>query len=200
MKFLEIVGSLRSGSFHKALAKAAINLVPADVEMEMFEGLQDIPPFNQDMESKMPEAIIAFKNKIMAADAIVIVTPEYNYSIPGVLKNAIDWASRPYGQSAWKEKPVALMSGSVGNVGGSRAQYHLRQTFVFLEMYPLNQPEVIIPQIGEKFDNKGNLIDAHTRDKVKEQLEALAVWTKKLKGEIGVTRKTPPEKHPYEQA
>ena len=120
------------------------------MSLEIFD-LEGIPPFNQDEEAHAPERVGQFKQRIRAADAILIVTPEYNYSIPGVLKNAIDWASRPYGDSAWEGKPVALMGASVGAMGTSRAQYHLRQVFVFLNMYPLNRPEVMITNAAPAF-------------------------------------------------
>ena len=112
---------------------------------------------------------------------MLIVTPEYNYSVPGVLKNAIDWASRPYGDSAWNAKPVAIMGASGGMLGTARAQYHLRQMFVFLNMFPLNQPEVMIANADEKFDEQGSLKDAKTVQKIKELLEALVEWTAQLK-------------------
>ena len=120
------------------------------------------------------------KQKVRAADAILFVTPEYNYSIPGVLKNAIDWASRPYGDSAWEGKPVAMMGASIGMIGTARAQYHLRQSCVFLNMFPLNQPEVMIANASQKFDQQGNLTDQLTRDKIAELLQALVVWTRRL--------------------
>jgi chromate reductase len=109
------------------------------------------------------------------------VTPEYNYSIPGVLKNAIDWASRPCGDNAFDGKPVAVMGASIGTIGTARAQYHLRQSFVFLNMYPVNQPEVMIPFAQEKFDDKGILKDEHAKENIKELLVALAEWAQKLR-------------------
>jgi len=140
---LGFAGSLRKNSYNKALLRAAAELVPEDAELEIFD-LEGIPLFNQDLETQIPEKVKEFKVKIKAADAILIVTPEYNSSFPGVLKNAIDWASRPYGDNSFEGKPVAVMSASVGMLGGVRAQYHLRQTFVFLNMYPVNKPEVIV--------------------------------------------------------
>jgi chromate reductase len=143
MAILGFAGSLRQGSYNKALLRAALELVPHDTNLEIFE-LNGIPLFNQDLESSPPEEVKEFKRKIKASDAMLIVTPEYNFSIPGVLKNAIDWASRPYGDSVFEGKPVAMMSASTGMLGGARAQYHLRQSFVFLNMYPVNKPEVFI--------------------------------------------------------
>jgi chromate reductase len=122
-----------------------------------------------------------FKTKIRAADAILIATPEYNYSIPGVLKNAIDSASRPYGDNAFEGKPVALMGASIGMLGTARAQYHLRQSFVFLNMLPLNQPEVMVPFAQEKIDQDGRVTDQKTKEKIKELVETLVAWTRRLK-------------------
>ena len=139
------------------------------------------PLFNQDHEGEPPAAVRQFKSAISEADAILIVTPEYNYSVPGVLKNAIDWASRPYGQSAWDGKPVGIMGASVGMLGTARAQYHLRQIFVFLNMFPLNQPEVMIANVDQKFDTDGKLTDKKTAKKIQELLQALGDWTRMLK-------------------
>ena len=113
--------------------------------------------------------------------AILIATPEYNYSVPGVLKNAIDCASRPYGDNPFNDKPVATMSASVGMLGGARAQYHLRQTFIFLNMYPINGPEVIVTFAQNKFDSNGKLTDEDTKRFLKQLLENLAIWTKRLR-------------------
>jgi chromate reductase len=127
-----------------------------------------------------PEKVKEFKARIRAADAILIVTPEYNYSIPGVLKNAIDWVSRPRGDNALKEKPVAVMGASIGMLGTARAQYHLRQTFIFLQMHPVNLPEVMIPFAHQKFDENGNLNDDFSKKVIADLLQALVAWTKKL--------------------
>ena len=112
---------------------------------------------------------------------MLIVTPEYNYSIPGVLKNAIDWASRPYGDNAFEGKAVAMMSASIGMLGGARAQYHLRQSFVFLNMHPLNSPEVFVSFAAQKFDDKGTLLDEKAKELIRELLASLAAWSKRLK-------------------
>jgi chromate reductase len=177
---LGFAGSLRKGSYNKALLRAAMELMPGDAKLEIFD-LEGIPPFNQDLENRMPEKVKKFKAKIRAADAILIATPEYNYSIPGVLKNAIDWASRPYGDNSFEGKPVAVMSASVGMLGGARAQYHLRQIFVFLNMYPVNRPEVIVTFAPEKIDEKGMVTDEAAKKFMKELLENLVAWTKRLK-------------------
>jgi chromate reductase len=177
LTILGIAGSLRQASFNGAALRAAQQLVPDGVRLEIFD-LAGIPPFNQDEEGRPPERVVQFKQRIRAADAMLIVTPEYNYSVPGVLKNAIDWASRPYGDSAWEGKPVAIMGASVGPMGSSRAQYHLRQTFVFLNMYPLNRPEVMITNASQRFDDKGNLTDADTKAHIQKLLAALVAWAK----------------------
>lgn len=178
VKILGFGGSLRQGSFSRTLLEAGLELCPKDAEYEVYTKLSEIPPFNQDLEQDMPEVVLDLKKKIKAADAILISTPEYNYSIPGYLKNAIDWASRPYGQSAWDGKPVAIISHG-GMVGGSRSQYHLRQVFVFLNMHPLNKPEVMVPGASEKIKD-GKLIDDHTREKIRELMTELVKWTRLL--------------------
>jgi chromate reductase len=176
---LGFAGSLRKKSFNKMALNAAVELAPENAEIEVFD-LEGIPLFNQDFELDPPEKVKELKARIRAADALLIVTPEYNYSIPGVLKNAIDWASRPHGDNALREKPVAIMGASIGMLGTARAQYHLRQTFVFLQMHPVNLPEVMIPSSGQKFDDNGNLKDAFSRKVIAELLQALVVWTRKL--------------------
>src|SRR6478736_2589199 len=158
IRILGIAGSLRRESYNRAALKAATQLVPQDASLEVFE-LDGIPGFNQDEEKNPPAKVGELKRRVRDAHAILMVTPEYNYSIPGVLKNAIDWASRPYGDSAWTGKPVAVMGASAGYFGSARAQYHLRQTFVFLDMYAVNQPEVMIGAAYQKFDANGNLMD-----------------------------------------
>ena len=177
---LGIAGSLRKGSYNKSLLRAAVGLVPQDMNLEIFD-LEGIPVFNQDTEQKMPEKVKEFKSKIKEADAMLIATPEYNYSVPGVLKNAIDWASRPYGDNPFDGKPVAIMSASIGMLGGARAQYHLRQIFVFLNMYPVNKPEVIVPFAQDRFDANGNLLDNDTKKFLGQLLQNLADWTRKLR-------------------
>jgi len=181
IKILGFAGSLRKNSFNKALLKAAVELCPKEAEMETFD-LEGIPPFNQDLEADPHPRVKEFKAKIRSADSLLIVTPEYNYSIPGVLKNAIDAASRPYGDSAFAGKPVAMMGASVGMLGTARAQYHLRQCCVFLDMYPMNQPEVMVPFAGEKIDEKtGKITDPKTRGKIEELLKALIIWTMRMR-------------------
>src|SRR5215207_669914 len=151
VRILGIAGSLRQASYNRAALRAATQLVPQDATLDIFE-LDGIPGFSQDEEQNPPATVVELKKRIREADAILIATPEYNYSIPGVLKNAIDWASRPYGDSAWNGKPVAIMGASVGAFGTMRAQYHLRQCFVFLNMDAVLQPEVAIGNAADKFD------------------------------------------------
>jgi chromate reductase len=181
VRILGFAGSLRRASYNRAALRAAQALVPEDATLETFD-LDGIPGFNQDDESTPPPPVVALKARVRAADAILVVTPEYNYSVPGVLKNAIDWASRPYGDSAWTGKPVAVMGASVGALGTARAQYHLRQTFVFLDMYPLNKPEVMIANAAQRFDDQGNLTDEKTRELIGRLLASLVAWTRRLRG------------------
>jgi chromate reductase len=178
---LGIPGSLRKASFNRYALVAAQALVPAGAALETFD-LEGIPPFNQDQEKQPPTRVTELKAKVRAADAILFATPEYNYSIPGVLKNAIDWASRPYGDNAWQGKPVAVMGASVGILGSARAQYHLRQCFVFLNMYPVNQPEVLIASAAQRFNERGELTDETSRELIRKLLAELVAWTKRLKG------------------
>lgn len=180
MKIAAFTGSLRKGSFNVGLLKAAQKMAPTGVEIEILDtGV--LPLFNQDLEANLPQAVVDFKAKVKAADAILIATPEFNYSIPGVLKNALDWCSRPYGDNSLEEKPAAIMGGSGGMTATARAQYHLRQTFVFLNVHALNRPEVMVPMVQDKFDKDVNLTDQKTADKIKELLDALVVWANRLR-------------------
>ena len=180
IRILGIAGSLRRDSYNRSALRAAAQLAPEGVKVDIFE-LDGVPGFNQDDEQNPPAAVIDLKRRIREADAILIVTPEYNYSIPGVLKNAIDWASRPYGDSAWDGKPVAIMGASIGNIATARAQYHLRQIFVFLNMHAINQPEVMIGNAAERFDAEGNLTDETTKQYIRRLLDALAEWTERIR-------------------
>jgi chromate reductase len=176
---LGFAGSLRKGSFNKALLRTAVELAPEDVKIETFD-LEGIPPFNQDFERTPPAIVKEFKARIRTADAVLIVTPEYNYGVPGVLKNAIDWASRPYGDNAFDGKPVALMSASTGMLGGARAQYQLRQTFVTFDMHAVNRPEVFVAHVNEKISEDGKVTDEDTVKKVRKLIENLANLSRKL--------------------
>jgi len=177
---LGFAGSLRKQSYNKAILAAAVETLPDDASLEVFD-LEGIPPFNQDIELQPPDKVKEFKARIRAADAILIATPEYNYSIPGVLKNTIDWASRPYGDNAFDGKPVAVMGASIGTLGTARAQYDLRRSFVFLNMLPLNQPEVMVAFAQDKVDSNGRVTDEKTRKRIKELLENLVSWTRRTR-------------------
>jgi chromate reductase len=169
---LGIVGSLRKGSYNYHAVRAAQTLAPAGVKLELCE-IHGIPVFNQDDELEPPDSVLEFKRRILTADAILFATPEYNYSLPGGLKNAIDWASRPFGQSAWQGKPAAMLGASVGNLGTALAQHHLRQVLVTMDMPVVNQPEVMISNAAQRFDSDGKLIDQVTRLLIENLLAAL---------------------------
>ncbi|MGH8668370.1 MAG: NADPH-dependent FMN reductase [Burkholderiales bacterium] len=172
IKILGIAGSLRKQSYNKGALRAAQQLCPEGATIEVF-GLEGIPPFNQDEERSPSEKVTELKKRIRAADAVLLVTPEYNYGMPGVLKNAIDAASRPYGDNAWSGKPVAIMSAALSMGGGVRAQYQLRQCFVFLNMEAVVQPEVAIANAPERFDKEGNLTDETSKKLIGQLLRNL---------------------------
>ena len=179
IRILGIAGSLRRHSYNRAVLRAAAELAPADATVEIFE-IDGIPPFSEDDEQDPPAKVVELKSRIRESDAVLFVTPEYNYSIPGVLKNAIDWASRPYGDNAWWGKPAAVMGASISSLGTARAQYHLRQVMVYLNMFPLNQPEVMIGAANERFDTLGKLTDEETREYVGLLLQNLVDWTRRI--------------------
>lgn len=180
IKIIGFSGSLRKGSFNTAALAAAQQLCGDDTEIEIFD-ISDFPPFNQDREQDPPANVAKLKAAIRAADAVIFSSPEYNYSVPGHLKNVIDWASRPYGDSAWEGKPALIMGASSGAIGTARMQYHLRQTMVFLNMFPLNKPEVMIGNAASKFDDSGNLTDEKTREFIKQAVAALVEETRRRK-------------------
>jgi chromate reductase len=180
IKILGIAGSLRKQSYNKGALRAAQKLCPEGATIEVFD-LAGIPPFNQDDEKNVSPKVNQFKQKIRSADAILLATPEYNYGMPGVLKNAIDWASRPYGDNAWSGKPVALMSAALSMGGGVRAQYQLRQAFVFLNMEAVVQPEVAIGNAPERFDKQGNLTDETSKKLIGQLLRNLVDKARLLK-------------------
>ncbi|HZS85638.1 MAG TPA: NADPH-dependent FMN reductase [Stellaceae bacterium] len=179
---LGISGSLRKGSYNTAALRAAQELAPPGMAIETI-GISALPLYNEDVRAAgFPPAVQELRRRIAAADALLFVTPEYNYSMPGVLKNAIDWASRPPDQP-FNDKPVAIMGASPGMIGTARAQYHLRQSCVFLNMHVLNKPEVMIANAASRFDAEGRLTDEATRGFIRDLLTALAAWTKRLRGE-----------------
>ena len=187
VRVLGISGSLRRGSFNTAVLRAAMELAPPGMTIVRAE-LGDIPLYDEDVRAAgLPEPVRSFREAVAAADAVLVVTPEYNYSIPGVLKNAIDWASRPPSQP-FAGKPLAIMGASGGASGTMRAQYHLRQVAVFLDMHPLNKPEVFVRNASDKVDASGRLTDAESRAQVEKQLAALADWTRRLRASAPVTR------------
>lgn len=179
-QILALVGSLRQKSLNKALLRAAIEEAPAGVSIGMAD-IGALPLFNEELEQDLPAAVQTLKQQISAADAVLFVTPEYNYSIPGVLKNAIDWGTRPYGTNSFAGKPGAIMGASMGMLGTGRAQYHLRQICVFLDVKLLNKPEVLVPFAGKQFDENGRLTSDDTRKHVRGLLEALVAWTAQLR-------------------
>lgn len=180
LNILGLCGSLRQSSYNRAALACAAEMLPVGVTMTMYS-LGDLPMFNQDHEGRPHLAVDDFKRCIREADAVLIATPEYNYSIPGVLKNAIDCASRPYGESAWAGKPVAVMGASIGALGTVRAQYHLRQVFVYLDMVAVNHPEVMIGHAGQAFDGAGRLVDDNSRALIRELLVNLTRLTRQLR-------------------
>jgi len=159
---LGICGSLRKASMNRALLLAVGEELPADTSLTLFERLGELPIFNSDMVD--PEPVVELKHAIAAADGVVIAVPEYNYSIPGGLKNALDWVSRPPATSPMRGKPVGIVGAASGMSGTIRAQLHLRQMLVYSDSPCLNQPEVLIPRAHERFDKQGVLLDASTRE------------------------------------
>ena len=180
IKILGIAGSLRKQSYNKGALRAAQQLCPEGATIEIFD-LEGIPPFNQDLEKNSHPRVNELKQRLRAADAVLLCTPEYNYGMPGVLKNAIDAASRPYGDNAWSGKPVAIMSAALSMGGGVRAQYQLRQCFVFLNMDAVVQPEVAIANAPERFDKEGNLTDETSKKLIGQLLRNLVEKARLLK-------------------
>src|SRR5690242_7277661 len=166
---LGIAGSLRKESYNKGALRAAQALCPEGAQIEICD-IAGLPLFNQDEERNPTAKVAEFKQRIRAAGAILLVTPEYNYGVPGVMKNALDIASRPYGDNAWSGKPVALMSAALSVAGGIRAQNQVRQCFVFLNMDAVVQPEVAIGNAPQRFDDKGNLTDETSKKMIRQLL------------------------------
>lgn len=181
MNVLAFSGSLRQGAFNSGLVRAAVDLAPAGVFIEQAD-ISAVPLYNgdEDGDSK-PAAVDYLAQQVIKADALLFATPEYNYSIPGVLKNTIDWLSRVPG-SIFAGKPAAIMGASMGGMGTSRSQYHLRQVLVFLDVHPLNKPEVFVSAAHQKCDANGNLTDENSREMLAKQLQALKDWHDTLKG------------------
>jgi chromate reductase len=182
IKVLGLPGSLRKGSFNAALLRVAAEVLPPSITLEVAD-LSAVPLFNQDLLTAggFPEPVAELRRRVAEADALLFATPEYNYSIPAVLKNAIDWVSRPPNQP-FSGKPAAIMGASMGGFGTVKAQMHLRQVFVFLDIHPLNKPEVLVSRAHEKFDAEGKLTDEPTRKGVHDLLVSLEAWTRRLRG------------------
>jgi chromate reductase len=179
---LGLAGSLRRESYNRALVRAAAGLAPPAAAIEVFERLGEIPPYNDDARLRgLPDPVADLWQAVATADALLVATPEYNYGVPGVLKNALDWISRPPAESPLRHKPVAIMGASTGNFGTARAQLALRQTFQFIESYVLLKPEVMVFKAAERFDDDGELTDEAAREQVVAQLRALVDWARLLK-------------------
>ncbi len=170
-----VVGSLRKGSLNRKMALALKAMAPASLALEIVE-IGDLPLYDQDDDAAPPAPSAAFKQAIAGADAVLFVTPEYNRSVPGVLKNAIDIASRPYGKSAWDGKPAAVVTVSPGAIGGFGANHHLRQSLVFLNMPTMAQPEAYIGGAGDMFDEAGAIKKPDTAKFMSTFLEKFATW------------------------
>ena len=172
-----LVGSLRKASFSRALAEALIKIAPASLALEIIE-IGDLPLYNQDFddEKRPPAAWTAFRDKVRPFNGVLFVTPEYNRSVPGVLKNAIDVGSRPYGKSVWSGKPCAIVSASPGAIGAFGANHHLRQSLVFLNMPAMPQPEAYVGHADKLFDDKGKLTSDDTRKFLQGFMQSFAAW------------------------
>lgn len=182
LRVLGFAGSLRRDSFNRRLLRAASELGPTGMKVEIFD-LRAIPLYNFDVEQTGdPQSVTAFKDAIRDADALLVATPEYQHGVPGVLKNALDWASRPPGMSALQGKPVAIMGASPGFTGTARAQSQLRESFGFSESYVVLQPEVLVGRAHEKFDAEGRLSDLKTMEVIRQLLDRLVVLTHLLQG------------------
>jgi chromate reductase, NAD(P)H dehydrogenase (quinone) len=180
LTFLGIAGSLRRASYNRGLIRAAIEIAPAGTSVVPYD-LAEIPIFDADVEADGdPPAVASFKRAIARADALLIATPEYNHCVPGVLKNAIDWASRPSRRSVLTGKPVAIMGASTGGGATARAQAHLRDGLAYTNGFVLPLPEVLVGLARERFDDDGNLTDPDTREEVRDLLVALAAWTRRI--------------------
>jgi chromate reductase len=179
-KIAVFVGSLRKESYNQKMAKALITLAPESVMLEIID-IGRLPLYNQDYddEGKPPSEWIAFRERVKTFDGLLFVTPEYNRSVPGVLKNALDVGSRPYGQSVWGGKPGAVISVSPGTIGGFGANHHLRQSLVFLDVPAMQQPEAYIGSAAQLFDGNGNITNEATRDFLMKFINAFSVWVLK---------------------
>lgn len=176
-KIAVIIGSLRKQSFNRKMAHELISLSPSSLKLQIIE-IGDLPLYNQDLddENRPPLAWTQFREQIKGCQGVLFITPEYNRSVPGVLKNAIDVGSRPFGQSVWNKKPGAVMSVSPGAMGGFGANHHLRQSFVFLDIPVLQQPETYIGMAGNLFDAQGKITNEDTLKFLKKFMDTYASW------------------------
>src|SRR5690242_5169369 len=170
-----IVGSLRKGSINRMVANTLIELAPADLKLGIVE-IGQLQLYNQDLDDQPPAEWTAFRERIVGSNAVLFVTPEYNRSIPAALKNALDVGSRPYGKSVWNGKPGAVVSASLGGIGGFGANHHLRQSLVFLNVPAMAQPEAYIGGADKLFDTDGRLINDATRKFLQDFMQAYAKW------------------------
>lgn len=182
LKILAFAGSLRRGSFNRMLLQQMVALAPAEAVVEGFD-LVSLPFYNGDLEGDLPEPVRVWKEKIRQADGILIATPEYNYSIPALTKNAIDWGTRPPTDNAWKGKPVGIMGASNGRFGTVRCQQHLRNVLFAANTHVMNTPEVMISQAESAFDIEGNLVDDKARQQLQKFWSSLVVWVRRFSGE-----------------
>ncbi len=181
MRIVAISGSLRKGSFNTAALRAAKELAPGGMTIEI-DDISAVPLYNEDVRAQGFPAVVAdLRQRVKEADGVLLASPEYNYSVSGVLKNTIDWISRPPEQP-FDGKPIALIGASGGVLGTARAQYHLRQSFIFMNGFVMNRPEVMIGQAQTKFDAEGNLTDKPTRDFLAAMLIAFASWVRRTGG------------------
>ncbi|HTO16785.1 MAG TPA: NAD(P)H-dependent oxidoreductase [Edaphocola sp.] len=174
-KIAVIVGSLRKESFNLKTAKVLMELAPESLDLELLN-IAGLPMFNEDLEANPPQEWVTLREKIKAADGLLFLTPEYNRSVPGVLKNAIDVGSRPYGENSWNGKPAAIVSVSIGDISGFGANHHLRQSLVFVNVHTMAQPEAYIGGATALFDDKGNLTNDSTREFLKSFMNAFEKW------------------------
>lgn len=182
IKVCGLVGSLRAKSYNKGLMRAAVRIALEEgIEITVFDRIGELPLFNQDLEKNLPDTVIALREAVSSAEGLYIVTPEYNYSVPGILKNAIDWASRPPMPTPLAKKPVAIAGASMGMGGSIRAQMHLRQIFVQTECLAMLKPEILIPHAHERFTTESELTDENTLEIIRKQMINFKSWIHQLK-------------------
>lgn len=174
-----IVGSLRKESFNKKIADFIATQIPADYDVKFID-ISNVDMFNQDLEENPPASWTRLREEVKSSDAYLFFTPEYNRSVPAVLKNVLDVASRPYGQSVWAYKPAGIVSVSLGGIAGFGANHHLRQSLTFLDVYPLQQPEAYIGNVMSLLDENGNLVNEDTKNFLKSYTDTFLKWVEKF--------------------